>query len=236
MKLQNERYYDKFSTMYEDERAKRYHRFLDASEIEAARPYCEGKETLEVGCGTGLVLHPITVLAKCAMGLDISHGMLEKARDRGLKVLRASGTDIPFADGSFDCVVSFKVLAHIEQIEQTLAECGRVLRPGGHLVLEFYNKHSIRHMVKQLKPAQKVATDATDDQVYTRYDSLTDIKSYLPEGFNVVKTIGIRCLAPTYHFFNAPVLGAATEAVEKLLQRTLVGRIGGFLVVVAQKQ
>jgi ubiquinone/menaquinone biosynthesis C-methylase UbiE len=231
-RLDNESYYDEFSTLYEKERHKRYHRFLDESELAAARPYVQGATVLEVGCGTGLVLEPLSRVAHRAYGIDISRGMLRKAVGRGLHAVQASATDLPFADNTFDTVVSFKVLAHIEAIERTMAECARVVRPGGHLVLEFYNRHSLRHLVKAIKPAQKVASATTDDQVYTRYDSLEDIKAYLP-GSVVVE---IRCLAPTYHFFNAPVLGAVTDRLERAVQHTPIGRVGGFLIVIARKR
>jgi ubiquinone/menaquinone biosynthesis C-methylase UbiE len=234
-RLQNEKYYDKFSTMYEQERHKRYHRFLDESELSAARPYVTGGKVLEVGCGTGLVLEPLSQMANEAVGIDISRGMLRKALARGLNAAQASATDLPFADNTFDAVVSFKVLAHIEAIQQTMSECTRVLKPGGHLVLEFYNKQSLRHLVKVLKPAHKVATSTTDDQVYTRYDSLEEIKGYLPTTVSIEKTVGIRCLAPTYHFFNAPLLGAVVDKIERSVQNTPIGRLGGFLIVVARK-
>lgn len=234
-KKDNRTYYNEFAQGYENERAKRYHRFLDESELRVARPYVEGKRVLEVGCGTGLVLEPLSKIASSAVGIDLSEGMLEKARERGLTVHQASATALPFSDGSFDTVVSFKVLAHIQEIRQAISEAVRVLRPGGHLVAEFYNKHSIRSLVKALKPAHNVADSTTDEQVYTRYDSLSEIRSYLPQGCHIVGVTGIRCVAPTYHFYNAPLIGDLTEAVERAVQRTPLSRVGGFLVVVVEK-
>ncbi len=235
MRKDNKTYYDEFSQGYEKERFKRYHRFLDESELSIARPYCEGKRVLEVGCGTGLLLAPLAEVAESAVGIDLSEGMLAKAKERGLTVKQASATSLPFSDSSFDTVVSFKVLAHVEEIQKALHEAVRVTRPGGHLVLEFYNKHSVRSLVKLLKPAHSVADSTTDEQVYTRFDSLSDIASYLPSGAQIVKVAGIRVLAPTYHFYNAPLLGTATVALERRLQNSALARLGGFLVVVVQK-
>ena len=236
MKKRTRTYYDEFSAQYEKERGNRYHTFLDSSELAAAAPYCRDSEILEVGCGTGLVLKPLSRIAAKATGLDLSGEMLAHAAARGLTVVQASATAIPFADNSFDCVVSFKVLAHIEEIRTAVSECARVLRPGGHLVLEFYNRHSIRHLIKRIKPAQKVASATTDDQVYLRYDSVGEIRSFLPPYMKVVDVTGIRCLAPTHHFYNVPVVGPVTVRVERYLPQTAFGRFGGFLVVAARKE
>ncbi len=232
---ENIKYYDTFAGWYENERHKRYHSFLDTSEVALAQPFCENQSVLEVGAGTGLVMKRLEEFSREVTGIDISLGMVRKAHERNLDVAQASATALPFPDKTFDCVVSFKVLAHIEAIRETLAECARVTRPGGHMVLEFYNKHSIRSLVKALKPAHNVASDTTDDQVYTRFDSLEDIRSYLPADCRVKEVAGIRCLAPTYHFYNAPYLGAVTERIERAVQRTPLGRIGGFLVVVIER-
>jgi ubiquinone/menaquinone biosynthesis C-methylase UbiE len=235
-KKDNQTYYDEFSAGYENERSKRYHRFLDESEVRIARPYCEGRDVLEVGCGTGLIMERLKEFSRSVVGVDLSAGMLEKARERGLTVHQGDATALPFEDGLFDTVVSFKVLAHVQGIRAALSEAARVTRPGGHLVLEFYNSQSIRTLVKRLKPAHAVAESTTDEHVYTRFDSLHDIRGYLPFNAHIKQVTGIRCLAPSYHFWNLPVVGSFTEFVERHVQPTPLSRIGGFLVVVAQRQ
>jgi hypothetical protein len=56
-RLDNRAYYDDFAGWYENERHLPYHRMLDDLEVELVERYAAGKAVLEVGCGTGLILH-----------------------------------------------------------------------------------------------------------------------------------------------------------------------------------
>jgi len=225
-----ESYYDEFASWYERERGRGYHGFLDRMELDAAAPWVRDKEVLEAGCGTGLVLEGISGIARRAVGVDISAGMLEKARRRGLDVVKGSVTDLPFADHSFDTVVSFKVLAHVPDLRRAIAECARVTRPGGTMVLEFYNRNSIRYLVKQLKSAHKVAEGTFDTQVHTAYHTWDDILSFLPPDVTPIDQAGIRILAPTHHFYKLPGLGRITEHIERSASASPLRRFGGFLI------
>jgi ubiquinone/menaquinone biosynthesis C-methylase UbiE len=178
----NRSYYDDFAAWYEKERHHGYHALLDRLQIEIAADFCRDREVLEIGCGTGMILKEIAPLARHAKGVDISPGMLEKARARGLDVVEGSATALPYPDASFDAAYSFKVLAHVEDIRAAMSEVHRVLRPGGVAALEFYNKRSIRYAIKRFKRPNKVSEKTNDHEVYTRYDSLDDVKSYLPGG------------------------------------------------------
>lgn len=226
-------YYDTFSNSYEDHRHEGYHRYLDEAELAILDPHLPGAEVLEVGCGTGLILERIARRSARAVGIDLSPGMLERARERGLDVHEASATALPFSDASFDLVCSFKVLAHVPDIDVALSEMARVTRPGGRVVAEFYNSRSIRHLVKRLKPATRIgaATATTDEDVYTRYDSLEDILAYAPDGLALERVDGIRMLSPVATLFNLPVLGPVWTAVERAAGRSPLRHLGGFLVV-----
>src|SRR5690606_890090 len=167
----NRKYYDAFSHNYEAERGDRseqgYHDMLDELESEFVRRYGEGGDVLEVGCGTGLVLQRIARFAKSARGIDLSPGMLDKARARGLDVLEGSATELPFPDDSFDVCCSFKVLAHVPAINMALSEMARVTRSGGVVIAEFYNPHSIRGLLKRYGPAGRIAHQANESNVFT---------------------------------------------------------------------
>ena len=163
-------YYDDFSSTYETERGRGYHALVDELETDIVLPFCRDADVLELGCGTGLILERVAKVAKTARGIDLSPGMLEKATARGLDVSLASVTELPFADASFDLVYSFKVLAHVPDIGRALAEAARVTRPGGHLVLEFYNPLSLRYLAKRAAGPQPIGDGRTEADVFTRWD------------------------------------------------------------------
>jgi len=229
-------YYDEFSGWYENERGRGYHQLLDDLEVELVERYGRGADVLEAGCGTGLILERIAGFAGGAWGLDLSAGMLARARARGLRVVQGSVTNVPFPDERFDVVCSFKVLAHVEPIAAALAELARVTRRGGYLLLEFYNTLSLRYLVKRLKPATAISASVKDDAVFTRYDSLTDVRSYLPPGCHIVTMRGVRVVTLTAALHNLPRVGQFLNRVERrVADAPLLRRLGGFLIVVAQK-
>jgi ubiquinone/menaquinone biosynthesis C-methylase UbiE len=236
-KLHNRHYYDEFAAGYEKHRHKGYHQLIDRLEIAAIQPYVSGARVLEAGCGTGLILKEVAPLARAAVGVDLSQGMLAKARARGLAVVHGSVTDLPFGDAEFDLAYSFKVLAHVERIERALAEMARVVRPRGHVVAEFYNPWSLRGLIKKLKPATKISTQTTDEAVYTRYDSLPAVRKLLPAGLRVVDVRGVRVFTPFSAVHDVPLVGHAFAAAERrAASAPLLRHLGGFMIVIAQKR
>jgi ubiquinone/menaquinone biosynthesis C-methylase UbiE len=86
---------------------------------------------LEVGVGTGRFASALGV----SEGIDPSPAMLEIAAGRGIKTLRGSVESLPYPDMSFDGLLMVLVLCFLENPEQALGECRRVLRPDGRLLL-----------------------------------------------------------------------------------------------------
>ena len=235
-RLDNRSYYDDFAGWYEKERHLPYHRMLDDLEVGIVEKYGAGKDVLEVGCGTGLILDRVRGFARNAAGVDLSAGMLGRAVDRKLAVAQASATALPVAEASFDVAYSFKVLAHVQDIRTALAEMGRVVRPGGWVLAEFYNARSLRRLVKAIKPPSKISASTDDEAVYTRYDSADDIRGYLPPDLTWVTSRGIRVVTPAAQVLRVPVLGGLVRRTEQALADVPFARdVAGFLVVCLQK-
>src|SRR3954462_15648043 len=232
-----QQYYDRFAETYENERHRGYHRLIDELELDLVRRYGAGKDVFEAGCGTGLLLREAAGVARSAVGLDLSRGMLAPARDRGLKVVQGSLTDVPLPSASFDLVYSMKVLAHVPPIERAVAELARLVRPGGHLLLEFYNPYSLRYLAKRVGGPARIAHGTTDHDVFTRYDTAKKAQSYLPPSLEVIGVRGVRILTPTSKVFAFPPVGQLFHWAEKATcDLPLLRHLGGFMILVARKR
>ena len=237
---QTRAYYDEFSKSYERHRRPNskdgYHALVDDLEVELCARYGTGKDVLECGCGTGLILERIQEHARRAVGIDLSPGMLELARARGLEVEEGSVTALPFEDASFDVTCSFKVLAHVPDIGRALAEMARVTRPGGVILAEFYNPWSLRGLAKRLGPAGKISDRTRESAVYTRFDSPRVLPRILPPGTRLEAARGIRIVTPAAVAMRVPGLSGMLRAAERFLCDTPAASFGGFYVAVIRRQ
>jgi SAM-dependent methyltransferase len=229
-------YYDRFAAGYETHRHHGYHRLVDQLELDLVRRYGAGKDIFEAGCGTGLLLREAASFSRSAVGLDLSRGMLAPAQGRGLRVVQGSLTDVPLPTESMDLVYSMKVLAHVPPIERAVGELARLVRPGGHLLLEFYNPVSLRYLAKRLGGPGAIAPGTTEEHVFTRYDTGARARAYLPPGVELVGVRGVRVVTPTSHVYHWPPLGRLFSWAERAsCDLPLLRHLGGFLILVARK-
>ena len=236
----NRTYYDAFATRYEARRGRNdpggYHEMLDALEADYVRRFGTGRDVLEVGCGTGLILERIKPFAGSTKGIDLSPGMLAKAKERGFDVVEGSATDLPFDNESFDVTCSFKVLAHVKEIEQALSEMVRVTRRGGVVLAEFYNPNSLRGLVKRFGPAGAIADGANESHVYTRYDTPASIRRLLPPGTDIIDSRGVRVALPAAGMMRGPLSRRFFWKLERLLCDSPLRVFGGFWIAAIAKR
>jgi SAM-dependent methyltransferase len=102
-----------------------------------------GARSLDVGAGTGRIIGELRAAGCAPVAVDAAPGMLAALRSLGVPAVQALvGSPLPFPDASFDVVTCFRVLKYVHDLDAAVAELGRVLRPGGLLVIEHVNARS----------------------------------------------------------------------------------------------
>jgi 2-polyprenyl-3-methyl-5-hydroxy-6-metoxy-1,4-benzoquinol methylase len=98
-------------------------------------PYAQGR-LLDYGCGQGQFLKRASAHCPGSCGTDVSErAVIDAHRAFPDLTFRVLADRIPFGDGEFDVVSAVDVLEHILDIESTLEDIRRVLKPGGHLLI-----------------------------------------------------------------------------------------------------
>jgi 2-polyprenyl-6-hydroxyphenyl methylase/3-demethylubiquinone-9 3-methyltransferase len=91
---------------------------------------------VDLACGAGLMAPHVQRLGYRHVGVDLTASALDLAGAHGVVPVRASVLAVPLADGCADVVVAGEVLEHVDDDVAVLAECARLLRPGGTLVID----------------------------------------------------------------------------------------------------
>jgi len=130
--------YDRWSEIYDEEANPLIG--LEEPVVREALGDVAGLAVLDLGCGTGRHALRMAGAGASVTAVDFSEGMMEKARAKpGAEKVRFVVHDLherlPFADGSFDLVVSGLVLEHLREFAPFFEEARRVLKPGGRAVV-----------------------------------------------------------------------------------------------------
>lgn len=132
------------------------HRYAFAAQL------VSGLKVLDAACGEGYGSAILSRSAKSVTAVDRSGKAIKHARRRysldNVEFIEADCLDLPFGDGSFDCIVSFETIEHLDDQAGMLAEFRRVLGDGGFLLIsspdkavysdqpQFDNEHHVREL------------------------------------------------------------------------------------------
>lgn len=145
--------------------------------------YYEAKErvegdVLEIGTGTG---YGIEVIAPSTIRFTTIDKHIEphlreiESKIKGVEIKESTVPPLPFADSSFDCVISFQVIEHIKDDKRFIEEVKRVLRPGGRFIVSTPNKEM----------------SLTRNPWHIREYTLEEFRRLLSESFNDVEALGV---------------------------------------------
>ena len=123
-------YYDEYWRVHGDN--------FDLSRLQliAGRIYA-GEDVLEVDCGRGVLAAMLVARGATVQGTDLSAVAVQRALDKGIPCQQVDldTEPLPFPDASFGTVVSNSAIEHRFFSEKSLAECLRVLKPGGKFII-----------------------------------------------------------------------------------------------------
>jgi ubiquinone/menaquinone biosynthesis C-methylase UbiE len=129
---------------------------------------------IEIGAGTGRFATALGV----RVGLDPSLEMLQRARGRGLAVLRGVAEVLPFSDEAFDYCLIVTTICFVDNAQKMVREVRRVLKPYGSVILGFIDRES---------PLGQDYLDRQSENVFYReatFYSAQDVETLLvAEGF-----------------------------------------------------
>ena len=100
----------------------------------------EGRCVLDAGCGVGMYVAAFRRFTDAAYRVDLDMEKIAQAAQNLPNLEVASVEALPFADGSFDMVLSHEVVEHVSDDRAAVAEAVRVLKPGGRLVIYAPNR------------------------------------------------------------------------------------------------
>lgn len=106
------------------------------------KDFFAGKEVVDIGCGNGRIGRFIAPLCAAYTGADLSEAVYAfpkyTQRPERFTLLRASATDLPFADACADVTLCWGVLHHVDEPDKAFAELVRITRPGGVVLIYVY--------------------------------------------------------------------------------------------------
>ncbi len=153
---------------------------------------------LDVGCGTAnnTLLFSLATRSR-VVGLDLSSGMLSVARAKtsDIEFVNSPAEILPFHDSSFDYVFMTEVIHHLSNVQMTLSEICRILRPNGKFCVTTQSHHQITQR------ATSIFFPSTIEIDQARYPTIESIETMLLDA-------GFADVESKTHLFNPQRLGA----------------------------
>ncbi len=197
-----------------------------------------GRRVLEVGCGAGVDLARFARGGAIVTGVDLTQSAITLARanfeQQGLsgEFQVADGEQLPFPDNQFELIYAHGVVQYTANPQRLVAECHRVLNPGGEAIFQVYNRISWLNALSKL---MKVGLEHEDAPVLLKF-SIAEFKRLL-HPFRDVKVVPERF--PVKSRLHGGWKGALYNGVFvgafNVLPRSLVRPLGWHLLAFCRK-
>ena len=164
---------------------------------DADRPLA-GLRLLDIGCGGGILSESVARLGAAVTGIDIT--------DKNLRVAEMhahwSGLDIDYrlttADelaatgATFDAVLNMEVVEHVERLPDFLAACGRLVRPGGVMIVSTINRTPIAWLTAIIAAERILRWLPKGTHRYRKLVKPAEVTAGVGDGFRELDRVGVR--------------------------------------------
>ncbi|HZV01690.1 MAG TPA: methyltransferase domain-containing protein [Planctomycetota bacterium] len=192
----------------------------------------KGARILELGCGIGIFTELLGRSSEATfVGVDISHDLLRRARERCPKAAFERGAieALPHPAATFDAVIGSSVLHHLE-LGPALSEVRRVLKPGGRFVVAEPNMLNPQIMIQKNVPfVKRLAGDTPDETAFFRWRIARDLER---AGFSAIEIEPYDFLHP---MVPAPLIGGVALLGNVLERLPLLREFAGSLIISAAR-
>jgi len=197
-----------------------------------------GRSVLEVGCGAGVDLVRFARGGANVTGVDLAASAIELARanfaQQGLqgRFEVANGEHLPFPDNTFDMVFAHGVVQYTANPGQLVAECHRVLVPGGQAIFQVYNRISWLNALSKL---MKVGLEHDDAPVLLKF-SIGEFRRLLSP-FREVRIVAERFPVKSrlHGGWKGAIYNGLFVGTFNALPRAVVRRFGWHLLAFCRK-
>ncbi len=171
----------------------------------AARPL-EGLEVLDIGCGGGILSESVYALGAKVTGTEITEKNVRVAE------IHASwnGADIDYqlitvddlaaTGATFDAVLNMEVVEHVEHLPDFLASCGRLVRPGGVMVVATINRSPVAWLSAIIGAEYILRWLPKGTHHYRKLVKPRELREGLGGDFRVIHETGVRVNPLNRHF------------------------------------
>lgn len=191
------------------------------------RPGAENRVLLEIGCGRDAeLLRQLAPSFTHAIGIDLENSAQPRA-DSSYQLIRANAHQIPLASDSIDVVLCVDVVEHLVDPATYFVECGRVLKPGGHLIISTVNQYFPPVVLGRMLPFRarqllNLLVSGTEEQdtfpAYYRANTQRILKRLAADAALVPVSMQYVSCHPTYFVFSVWIYRIAVF-FEQIIQR-----------------
>lgn len=212
-------------------------RFDQRRQGQLARHVYAGDRVLQVDCGPGVLAARLAGQGAQVLGTDLSAEAVRRAQARGVDAVQVNldRQPLPFADASFDAVVSDSQIEHRVDYARYLDECARVLRPGGRLALCVPNAAHWRVRWWLLTGHFPYVEHTPTDWLHLRFFTLPDLRRLLAGRGLAVEQVDGSASLWVAGLYPAWLRGGLAARVYERLTRWRPTLFGRDLILLARK-